>query len=240
MSVDFGIFLCCCVIALCIYLYILLLKYSKKVKAKNEAKNEMIIENFALLTEYVKELMVPSWVNQVVRQLRDNLYLPDDYWSSSDYVFEDGLIKDGYLIYRYSTDDTYGIYGVYGQMSLSKNAQMIFKISECSEFYLSDDGQYYASYETVRGGNNSSVVGRGVAGALIGGGVGAVIGAASALNKNSNGGRTVETEGYLSCAAIHFKHAETGFVGKVSLADVDYTEKLEIKIRQIAHKYKNS
>lgn len=210
------------------------------LKKKGDAKIEAIKNNEALLHKYFENgVLVPSWVNQVVRQLGDNLYLPDDYRSSSDYIFKDGLIKEGYFIYRYSVDDSSGIYGVYGQESRSKNGRVCFKISEFSEFYLSDDGQYYTSYET-ESGNNSSVVGRGVAGALIGGGAGAVVGAISALNKNSNGGRTVETEGYLSCAAIHFKHAETGFVGKVSLAGVDYTEKLEIRIRQIANKYKNS
>jgi hypothetical protein len=101
------------------------------------------------------------------------------------------IIEGGYLIYKFS------------------DFRMI-RISDCSQIFLTTGSQTYisGSHEEHDSSKDKSVVGSAVAGGLLFGGVGAVVGAVSAADKNArnmNNTKTVNDYSVRSVPAIGYE-----------------------------------
>lgn len=189
----------------------------------------------------------PEWIQNDVNHLKihcvDRKYhttminlsysiAKDERFKSADFACDNAFIKNGYFVYFEQNNnkiDTIDCYAV--------------KISECSKFHpFYKKVISFKTTTTETPTKNASVVGRAVAGGLIAGGAGAVVGAISAQNKNMQNMQNPTTTTTTTTTSNSYRTAAITFnccgvkqtIGLTGVYDNNFIEKINALKNNIA------
>lgn len=223
-----------------IFCTILVKSYDKDIN--NEVNETEVVQQplnpaekgYNLSSEEVKNFLKNNPVeNRIVREVRNNKFNQDMlvFYLIRNNEFSD-KIKIIFEYVGYEESKTKSVVIVTDKMVLLHNGK-----NNKSIFYLAPDLKYFINrlvgdviLTQDTWNKNSSVLGNAIAGGIIAGGTGAIVGAVAAANRNNNGGRTVTSRQYdsrrraitidgvsglynnnVNCIYLNFDVSEIGF-----------------------------